>query len=111
MGRPLKRRIKRLTFQLLVRPLMRRYDRIGADLALLGLETSRELEAARQEIAGLTSELQELGPIFAGPRLRGTRSERRYGHPRPSPTNTMFGSDRRLQSSMRCPDGSRRRAG
>ncbi len=59
MGRPLKRRIKRLTFRLL-RPLMRRYDRIGADLALLGLETSRELEAARQEIAGLTSELQEL---------------------------------------------------
>ena len=59
MGRPLKRRIKRLTYRLL-RPLMRRYDRIGADLALLGLETSRELEAARQEIAGLTSELQEL---------------------------------------------------
>jgi len=59
MGRPLKRRIKRLTFRLL-RPLMRRYDRIGADLALLGLEMSRELEAARHDNAGLSAELQEL---------------------------------------------------
>ena len=59
MGQPLKRRIKRLTFRLL-RPLMRRYDRIGADLALLGLETTRELETARQDNAGLTADLQEL---------------------------------------------------
>ena len=59
MGRPLKRSIKRLIFRLL-RPLMRRYDRIGADLALLGLETSGELEAARHDNAGLTAELQEL---------------------------------------------------
>jgi SAM-dependent methyltransferase len=59
MGRPFKRRIKRLTFRLL-RPLMRRYDRIGADLALLGLETSRELEATRQDQAALIAEIQEL---------------------------------------------------
>lgn len=59
MGRPLKRRIKRLTFRLF-RPVMRRYDRIGADLALLGIETSRELALARQDNVTLTSQLQEL---------------------------------------------------
>jgi predicted SAM-dependent methyltransferase len=56
-GRPAKRRFKRLTFRAF-RPLMRRYDRITADLAMLGLETSRELAQARREVVTLTSELQ-----------------------------------------------------
>ena len=59
MGSPAKRRFKRFTFQLL-RPLMRRYDRITADLALLGLETSQDLALARSDTAALTSEVQRL---------------------------------------------------
>jgi SAM-dependent methyltransferase len=59
MGRPSKRRFKRFTFRVL-RPLMRRYDRITADLALLGLETSQELALARRDTAALTSEVQQL---------------------------------------------------
>src|SRR5205809_6510320 len=59
MGRPAKRRFKRFTFRVL-RPLMRRYDRITADLALLGLETSQELALARRDTAALTSEVQRL---------------------------------------------------
>ena len=59
MGSPWKRRFKRFTFKVL-RPLMRRYDRITADLALLGLETSQELASARGDTAALTSEVQRL---------------------------------------------------
>jgi SAM-dependent methyltransferase len=59
MGSPAKRRFKRFTFKVL-RPLMRRYDRITADLALLGLETSQELAVARGDAAALTSEVQRL---------------------------------------------------
>jgi len=59
MGSPTKRRFKRFTFSML-RPLMRRYDRITADLALLGLETSQELASARSDTAALTSEVQRL---------------------------------------------------
>jgi SAM-dependent methyltransferase len=59
MGSPAKRRFKRFTFKVL-RPLMRRYDRITADLALLGLETSQELAVARSDAATLSSEVQRL---------------------------------------------------
>jgi SAM-dependent methyltransferase len=59
MGSPAKRRFKRFTFKVL-RPLLRRYDRITADLALLGLETSQELAVARSDTAALTSEVQRL---------------------------------------------------
>jgi SAM-dependent methyltransferase len=59
MGSPAKRRFKRFTFKVL-RPLLRRYDRITADLALLGLETSQELAVARGDTAALTSEVQRL---------------------------------------------------
>jgi SAM-dependent methyltransferase len=59
MGSPAKRRFKRVIFRVL-RPLMRRYDRITADLALLGLETSQELAVARGDTAALTSEVQRL---------------------------------------------------
>ena len=58
-GSPAKRRFKRFTFRVL-RPLMRRYDRITADLALLGLETSQELAVARSDAATLSSEVQRL---------------------------------------------------
>jgi SAM-dependent methyltransferase len=59
MGSRAKRRFKRVTFRVL-RPLMRRYDRITADLALLGLETSQELAVARGDTVALTSEVQRL---------------------------------------------------
>jgi predicted SAM-dependent methyltransferase len=59
MGSPAKRRYKRFMFQL-VRPLMRRYDRITADLALLGLDTSRELALVRQEAAAVATELHAM---------------------------------------------------
>jgi SAM-dependent methyltransferase len=59
LGRPAKRRFKRFTFRVL-RPLMRRYDRITADLARLGLETSQELALARSDTVVLTSEVQRL---------------------------------------------------
>jgi SAM-dependent methyltransferase len=59
VGSPTKRWFKRFTFKAL-RPLMRRYDRITADLALLGLETSQDLALARSDTAALTSEIQRL---------------------------------------------------
>jgi SAM-dependent methyltransferase len=59
MGSPAKQRFKRFTFSVL-RPLTRRYDRITADLALLGLETAQELAVARGDTAALTSEVQRL---------------------------------------------------
>ena len=58
-GGSLKRWIKRTMFRAF-RPLTRRYDRIDADLALLGIETSRELALARQDNVALTSQLQEM---------------------------------------------------
>jgi SAM-dependent methyltransferase len=59
MGSPAKRRFKRFIFRV-ARPLMRRYDRVTADLALLGLETSQELALARSDTVALTSEVQRL---------------------------------------------------
>jgi predicted SAM-dependent methyltransferase len=89
-GSPAKRRIKRLTFKLL-RPLMRRYDRIGADLALLGLETSQELALARRDTATLTSEIQGLRSDLQAFRseLQSFRSEIDEFRTRVSPKSLM----------------------
>jgi len=62
-GGSLKRWIKRTMFRAL-RPLTRRYDRIDADLALLGIETSRELALARQDNVALTMQLQEMRSVL-----------------------------------------------
>ena len=43
--------------------MTRRYDRIDADLALLGIETSRELALARQDNVALSMQLQEVRSV------------------------------------------------
>jgi SAM-dependent methyltransferase len=43
-----------------LRPIMRRYDRVGAEIAGLGFETSQELALARSDTVSLTSEVQRL---------------------------------------------------
>ena len=65
-GGSLKRWIKRTMFRAL-RPLTRRYDRIDADLARLGLETSREHAHARQEKTAILSDGEaEITNVGAG---------------------------------------------
>jgi len=59
IGGGLKRWVKRLIFRV-IRPLIRRYDRIVADVAHLGSDTARSVAGTQQEFAGLRERMETL---------------------------------------------------
>lgn len=61
IGGGLKRGIKRVIFRT-IRPLVRRYDRLLADVARLGADTARSVAGTQRELARLREQVRSMTP-------------------------------------------------